>query len=144
MLGYNSRTARRAGVSAALVGGTALVVSGAAAGLAGGLWLTSGVAGDRFTTGISSNIGWQGLLVALLARQRVALAIPMAIVFAALRTGSGFLAATGVDRRIADVVQAMLVLALLIAPAIEELRRRRAERTRNRAAAAGLRQVTAG
>ena len=128
MLGLNPRTARRAGVSAAKIGGAALVVSGATAGLAGSLWLMGGVPGDRFTSGMSSNLGWQGLLVALLARQRAALAIPMAFVFAALRTGSQFLSATGVDRRIADVVQAMLVLALLVAPAIEMVQRRRAER----------------
>ena len=129
MLGLNPRTARRAGVSAAKIGGAALVVSGATAGLAGSLWLMGGVPGDRFTSGMSSNLGWQGLLVALLARQRAALAIPMAFVFAALRTGSQFLSATGVDRRIADVVQAMLVLALLVAPAIEMVQRRRTERT---------------
>ncbi len=128
MLGFNPRTARRAGVSAALVGGAALVVSGAAAGLAGGIWLTGGVPGDRFTSGMSSNLGWQGLLVALLARERALLAIPMAFVFAMLRTGSQFLSATGVDRRIADVVQAMLVLALLVAPAIQDVLRRRADR----------------
>ncbi len=122
MLGLNERAARRAGVSAALIGGGALVFSGAMAGLGGGMWLTSGVPSDRVTSGISSNLGWQGLLVALLARQRAALAIPMAFVFAALRTGSGFLAATGVDRQIADVVQAMLVLALLIPPAYEQYR----------------------
>lgn len=125
MLGLNPRTARRFGVSAVGVGGGALIFSGAAAGLGGGLWLSGGAAGDRFTGAISSSIGWQGLLVALLAREKAALAIPMAFVFAGLRTGSGFLAATGVDRRIADVVQAMLVLALLIPPAIEALQRRR-------------------
>jgi general nucleoside transport system permease protein len=52
----------------------------------------------------------------------------MAFVFACLRTGSQFLSATGVDRRIADVVQAMLVLALLVAPALQEIQRQRAER----------------
>lgn len=129
MLGLNPRTARRAGVSAAKIGGAALAISGATAGLAGALWLTGGVPGDRFTSGMSSNLGWQGLLVALLARQRAALAIPMAFVFAALRTGSQFLSATGVDRRIADVVQAMLVLALLVAPAIETAQKRRTRKT---------------
>lgn len=125
MLGLNPRTARRFGVSAIGIGGGALIFSGAAAGLAGGLWLTGGTAGDRFTGGISSNIGWQGLLVALLARQKAALAIPMAFVFAGLRTGSNFVAATGVDRRITDVIQAMLVLSLLVPPAIQSLQRRR-------------------
>jgi general nucleoside transport system permease protein len=128
MLGLNPRTARRAGVSAAMVGGTALVVSGATAGLAGAIWLSGGVPGDRFTSNMSSNLGWQGLLVALLARQRALLAIPMAFVFAILRTGSQFLSATGVDRRIADVVQAMLVLALLVAPALQGMTWRRASR----------------
>jgi simple sugar transport system permease protein len=125
MLGLNERTARRAGVSAALIGGGALVFSGVAAGLAGGIYLTSDIGPGRFTAGISSNLGWQGLLVALLARQRAALAIPMAFVFAALRTGSGYLAATGVDRQIADVVQAMLVLALLVPPAIQAYQEQR-------------------
>ncbi len=80
--------------------------------------LTGGDFGNyTLVPGFASNLGWQGLLVALLARQRASLAIPMAFVFGALRTGSGFLAATGVDRQIADVVQAMLVLALLVPPA---------------------------
>ena len=65
------------------------------------------------------------MLVALLAQSRPLLCIPMAILFAALRTGSGFLAATGVDRKIVDVVQALLVLALLIPPAIQFIRERR-------------------
>ena len=125
MLGLNPRAGQRAGVSAAKVGGSALVVSGAFAGLAGGALLAGGAAGDRVTTAFSGNFGWQGLLVALLARDRPLVAIPMSVVFAALRTGSGFLAATGVERRIADVVQAMLVLALLIPPAVAAIRDRR-------------------
>ena len=126
MLGLNARTARRAGVSAVAYGGSALLLSGGMAGLAGGMWLTSGIAGDRFTAGISSNVGWQGLLVALLARDQPIAAVPMALVFAGLRTGAGFLSATGVERRIADVVQAMLVLALLVPPAVRAVQRRRA------------------
>jgi simple sugar transport system permease protein len=49
----------------------------------------------------------------------------MAFVFAGLRTGAGFLAATGVDRKIVDVTQSLLVLALLIPPAVAFLRERR-------------------
>jgi simple sugar transport system permease protein len=134
MLGLNPRTARRAGVSATLVGGGALVASGAFAGGAGGLLLTGGVAGDRLTLRFSGNVGWQGLLVALLARDKPLVAVPMAVVFAALRTGSGFLASTGVERRIADVVQAMLVLALLVPPALLAVRDRRRSIAASRAA----------
>ena len=95
------------------------MASGCFAGVAGAVLLTGGASGDRLSVGYSGNYGWDGLLVALVARNRVLVAIPTAFVFAALRTGSSFLAATGVDRRMTDVVQALLVLALLIPPAIE-------------------------
>lgn len=125
MVGQNARTAQRAGVSAVLVGSLALAIGGGLAGLAGGLMLTGGLANYRYTPGFSSNVGWEGLLVALVARNRPLLAIPIALIFGALRTGSGFLAATGVGREIVDVVRALLVLALLVPPAVMFLRDRR-------------------
>lgn len=126
MLGRNPRTARRSGVAPARYGGVAMLISGGFAGLAGAAMLAGGdFAGYRMTPGFAVNIGWTGLLVALVARERALLAIPIAFVFAALRTGSGFLASTGVERRITDVVQALLVLALLIPPAVLFVRERR-------------------
>ena len=126
MLGHNARTAQRAGVSAHRYGGRALLTSGAFAGFAGGLMLAGGDFGNyTLVPGFPSSIGWTGLLVALVARQRVAAAVVVSVVFAGLRTGSGFLAATGVERRITDVVQGLLVLALLIPPALLFLRQRR-------------------
>jgi simple sugar transport system permease protein len=71
------------------------------------------------------NIGWVGLLVALVANNRAMAVIPMAFVFASLRTGSGFLASTGIERRVTDVVQGLIVLALLLPPAIMFIRERR-------------------
>lgn len=126
LLGLNPRVAQTTGVAAIRTGTAALFLSGALAGLAGAIMLASGSSAYRLTSGFSSNIGWQGLLVALLARSRPLACIPMALLFAALRTGSGFLASTGVDRRIVDVVQALMVLALLIPPAIQFVRERRA------------------
>jgi len=126
MLGSNARTARRVGVSEVRYGGAALVASGAMAGLAGAVMLAGGNFGNyTLVPGFSSGIGWTGLLVALVARQRAVSAVGVALVFAALRTGSGFLAATGVERRITNVVEALLVLALLIPPALVFLRHRR-------------------
>ena len=126
VLGHNPQVAQRVGIPAGRSGGAALVVSGAFAGLAGALMLVAGASSYRFTPGFSANIGWQGLLVALLARGRPLLCIPMAFLFAGLRTGAGFLAATGVDRRVVDVTQALLVLALLLPAAVAALRERRA------------------
>jgi len=126
VLGHNPRTAQRAGVAASRYGGGALLISGGFAGLAGGMMLAGGDFGNyTLVPGFPANIGWTGLLVALVSRQRASVAILIAFVFAALRTGSGFLAATGVERRITDVVQGLLVLALLIPPALLFLRQRR-------------------
>lgn len=126
MLGHNQRTAHRAGISASRYGSGALMLSGAFAGLAGGLMLAGGDFGNyTLVPGFPSEIGWTGLLVALVARQRCSAAVLVAFVFASLRTGSGFLASTGVERRITDVVQGLLVLALLIPPAWMFLRQRR-------------------
>ena len=126
LLGHNERTAQRAGIAAHKHGGRALLISGAFAGLAGGMMLAGGDFGNyTLVPGFPSEIGWTGLLVALVARQRVAAAVFVSLIFASLRTGSGFLAATGVERRITDVVQGLLVLALLIPPALLSLRQRR-------------------
>ena len=125
LLGSSPNVAQQAGVAVARAGSAALFVSGALAGLAGAVMLSGGSSGGRLTAGFSSGIGWQGLLVALVARTRPLVCIPMAIVFAALRTGSGFLAATGVDRKSVDVIQALLVLALLLPPAVQFIRERR-------------------
>jgi simple sugar transport system permease protein len=128
VLGLSPRAAQRFGVARRPLAAGVLVASGCFAGAAGAVLLTGGAAGDRLSVGYSGNYGWDGLLVALVARNRVLVAIPTAFVFAALRTGSGFLAATGVDRRMTDVVQALLVLALLIPPAIQHVGTFRARR----------------
>lgn len=128
VLGLNPRAAQHFGVAQRPLAAAMLIVSGATAGLAGAVLLAGGAAGDRLVFGFSGNFGWDGLLVALLARNRIGLAIPMALVFAALRTGSSFLASTGVDRKMTDVSQALIVLALLIAPALLQLRDHRRQR----------------
>jgi simple sugar transport system permease protein len=132
MLGLNPMAARRAGIRAPRLGGSALVLSGAFAGLAGGVVLLETV--FRLQPGLSNNLGWDGLLVALVARSRPGLAAPVAVLFGALRAGSTYLAATGVPAYIVDVVQAMLVLAFVIPPVLSALWSRRA---RDRRTAAG-------
>lgn len=129
IVGLNPRAAQRFGIAQKPLAAWTLVGSGATAGVAGAVMLHGSAAGDRLVFGFSGNVGWDGLLVALLARNKVMLAVPMAFVFAMLRTGSSFLASTGVDRKMTEVVQALLVLALLVPPAIEfVLDRRRALR----------------
>ena len=126
MLGRNARTAKRAGVSEWRYGMAGLLCSGGFAGLAGAVMVGGGDFGNyRLVPGFAVNIGFDGLLVALVARQRPLLVVPLALVFAGLRTGSGFLAATGVEREITQIVQSLLVLALLVPPAVLFIRERR-------------------
>lgn len=126
MLGRNARTAQRAGVSSVKYGTWAMLISGGCAGLAGAFMFAGGDFGNyRFTPGFSNNIGWEGLLVALVARQHPLGIVIMAFSFAGLRAGSGFLAATGVDRAISQIVLALLVLSLLVPPALLFIRERR-------------------
>ena len=132
MLGRNQRAARRAGVSERQYGMMALVIGGAFAGLAGAVMLAGGgfqFGNFRLVPGFSASIGWTGLLVALVAREKALAAIPVALVFGALRTGSGFVGSTGVEGRITDVIQGLLVLALLVPPALMFVRDRRRARS---------------
>lgn len=131
MLGLNPRAAQRAGVSQRAYGVAALALSGAFAGLAGAAMLAGGgfqFGNYRLVPGFSANIGWTGLLVALVAREKALAAIPVAFVFGALRTGSGFVNSTGVEGLITDVIQGFLVLALLVPPAVMFIRDRRRAR----------------
>ncbi|WP_063842793.1 ABC transporter permease [Sphaerimonospora mesophila] len=121
MLGMNKLAARRAGINAAVLGGTALLWSGAFAGLGGAVMLVGG--NHRLQPGISENSGWDGLLVALVAKENPVFAIPVALFFGVLRAGGGFLASTGVPRYLVDVVTAVLVLAVAFPPAFRILRR---------------------
>jgi simple sugar transport system permease protein len=121
MVGLNPRTAKHAGVRVAALGGFTLALSGAFAGLAGGLLLASPVSTNRLQAGLSDNVGWDGLLVALVARNRPLAAIPVSFVFAVLRAGGDFLSATGVPSYLVDIVKALLVLAFVAPPVLVDL-----------------------
>ncbi|GAA0817939.1 ABC transporter permease [Streptosporangium amethystogenes subsp. fukuiense] len=125
MLGLNPLAAKHAGVRVNALGGMALAISGAFAGLAGAVLLTSPVGVNRLQPGIAMNIGWDGMLVALVARNRPLLTVPVALLFGVLRSGGGFLAATGVPPFLVDVVKALLVLAFVAPPVIVAMIRRR-------------------
>ena len=123
LLGFNPAVAQRTGVHEWRMGTTALLLGGAFAGLAGGILLSGQVL--RIQAGFSNNVGYQGLLVALVAQNNALVAIPVAFFFGALRSGGGFLAATGVPRVLVDVVTGLLVLAAVFPPAFQMVRRRR-------------------
>ena len=126
MLGRNPRTAHRAGVGQRRYGVAAMLVSARSPALPAESCSPVGTSGttSSWPTSVPASASpacWPRLV----ARQRVLVLIFVAFVFGSLRTGSGFLRATGVSGRIADVVQGLLVLALLLPPAIIYVRERR-------------------
>lgn len=131
-LGSNPLLARRIGVRASRTGSLALMAAGGGAGLAGALMLTGVV--YRVDPGFSNNVGWNGLLVALVARDRPMAAIPVALLFGSIQSGGNLLASTGVPRFLVDVVQAAVVLGAILPPVILAALERRRERRSSPAA----------
>ncbi len=126
MMGLNPLTAQHAGVRVSRLGAVALGLSGAFAGIAGAVLIASPVGNFRLQPGVSSNFGWDGLLVALVARNRPIVAVPFAVLFGILRSGGNFVAATGVPSFLVDVVKGLLVLAFVAPPALADMLQRRA------------------
>ncbi|MBL89995.1 MAG: ABC transporter permease [Actinobacteria bacterium] len=116
LLGANFVTAKRFGVTQGKEGATALLLSGGFSGLAGGM-IVMGSA-FRLQSHIANDFGWDGLLSALVSRLNGYFALLSSIFFAALRTGSSFLAATGVSRTITSVIQGLMVIAALMPAAL--------------------------
>ena len=130
MVGLNPFVARHAGIRVAGLAALALAISGAFSGLAGAVLVASPVGNFRLQPGTSHMFGWDGLLVALVARDRPLVAVPFALLFGVLRSGGNFIAATGVPSFIVDVVKALLVLAFVAPPALAKMMQRRASASR--------------
>jgi ABC-type uncharacterized transport system permease subunit len=136
ILGLNPVAAHRAGISAAVIGGTAIVLSGAFAGLAGGVMLTGSA--YRLSPAFANNVGWTGLLVALVARNDAGAAIATALLFGALAAGGSFLSTAGSPTDLVSVVQALVVLGVVFPPAFVQLQQIRRDRAAARAIALGV------
>ena len=108
--GGNVDAARRTGVGTVRMSVLALVISGALAGLAGSSLILAGESGTM-TDGFSANYGFDGIVVALLARNSPVGAIPAALLLGALRQGSGYMEATvGVSSALADLIQGLVIV----------------------------------
>jgi simple sugar transport system permease protein len=116
ILGESPVVARTVGISEARLGSAAVIVSGGFAGMAGAVILL----GQSFQihSGLSSNIGWNGLLIALAARTKAGVAIVVAVVFGALTAGGGLLGTDNVPSDLVNVIIASVVVALLCPPVL--------------------------
>ncbi len=131
--GANERAARHGGIKTIRVNVLALVISGALAGLAGASLILGGES-RSMSDNFSANYGFEGIVVALLARNNPYATVPAALLFAALRQGRGLMEArVGVSSSIVLIAQGLVIL--LIAGASFLLERRQTARVDTDAAA---------
>lgn len=132
-VGSNPDAARTAGMSVARGYTVAMLLAGALAGLAG----VNQVLGTAYTLtpGVSSNIGFDAITVALLGRGSPAGSVLAGLLFGALRAGGVQMQAqTGVSVEIVTVVQSLIVLLVAAPPLVRALFRLREAKTRGQAA----------
>jgi simple sugar transport system permease protein len=110
LTGANDEAARHAGVRTARVTVAALLVSGALAGLAGSSLILAGQAGVM-TEGFNQNLGFYGIVVALLARNAAAGVLPAALLVAALLQGGPYMQAqVGISSALVSLTQGLVVV----------------------------------
>ena len=119
LVGANSELARRMDTSPTRYGVIALLISGALAGLAGSSRILAGevtTVSDNF----SANYGYDGIVVALLARNSIPGVLPAALLIAILRQGGGALQSrAGVSSEIVLVVQGLIILFIAASVLLE-------------------------
>ncbi|MCU1350629.1 MAG: ABC-type transporter, integral rane subunit [Acidobacteria bacterium] len=111
--GFNPFAARWAGINVNHQIVRAMAISGAAAGLAGGIELL-GVT-HRLFERVAAGYGYSGIAVALLAQLHPLATIASALFFGALTTGAGELQrSAGISSSVATFGQAVVVLMLIV------------------------------
>ena len=113
-IGVNPRAGAYKGISAARTTVLVMLISGAIAGLAG----AGEVAGvhHRLQLGISNNVGFVGIIIALVGRLHPAGVVVAAIGFGALVNGATTMQIeTGVPAALVDVVQGVSLVLVLVA-----------------------------
>jgi len=89
-----------------------MLVTGALAGLAGGLVVMGGP--HRFLKGLGANYAWDGIMIAIMANNGLVETLIYGVFVAAIQTGAlGMELITNVPSEIAQVLQAVLVLVIV-------------------------------
>jgi ABC-type uncharacterized transport system permease subunit len=115
-VGANPAAARTAGISVARTYTLLMVLAGGLAGL-GGATQVLGTA-YALTPSVAGNIGFDGILVALLGRNRPWGTLLAAVLFGALRAGGNRMQSfTGISLELVTVLQALIVI-FIAAPAL--------------------------
>ena len=115
-VGVNPPAAKTAGMSVARTYTLLMVVAGGLAGLGGAVQVLG--TADKLTAQVAGNIGFDGLLVALLGRNKPWGTLFAAILYGALRAGGNLMQVdVGVSLELVTVLQALIVI-FIAAPAL--------------------------
>jgi len=128
--GSNNRFAAYSGLRTVRVSVLAMIISGGLAGLAGASLISSNPAGNMGEN-FSANFGFEGIAVALLARNHPIGCLPAAVLFAVLRQGGSLMEAqAGISSGLVLVTQG-LVIGIVAASNfyVSRYRRRRIDAT---------------
>jgi ABC-type uncharacterized transport system permease subunit len=126
-VGANPDAARTAGMSVTRTYTLLMVVAGGLAGL-GGATQVLGTA-DTLTPAVAGNIGFDGLLVALLGRTRPWGVLLAGLLFGALRAGGNRMQSfSGISLELVTVVQALIVIFIAAPALVKAIFRLRAAR----------------
>lgn len=108
--GANPTAARRVGINTVRINSLALLLSGAVAGVVGASLILGGETA-RMGDGFSAGFGFEGIVVALVARNNPLGAVPAAFLFAVLDSGSGLMETrVGVPSELVYVTQGLVIL----------------------------------
>jgi len=108
--GANPTAARRMGINTVRINAVALLLSGAVAGVVGASLVLGGETA-RMGDGFSAGFGFEGIVVALVARNNPLGAVPAALLFAILDSGSGLMETrVGVPSELVYVTQGLVIL----------------------------------
>ncbi|MCY4371648.1 MAG: ABC transporter permease [bacterium] len=108
--GANPTAARRVGINTVRINAVGLILSGAIAGVVGASLILGGETA-RMGDGFSAGFGFEGIVVALVARNNPFGAVPAALLFAVLDSGSGFMETrVGVASELVYVTQGLVIL----------------------------------
>lgn len=113
VIGRNGRFAKYGGIKQLKNYFIIFLTSGAIAGICG----ATEILGPhlRFRTNFSSNMGWDGIMVALVARNNPAAAVVVAVIWGMIKAGSMSMERmTSVNRILVTLVQALFVLFITV------------------------------
>ena len=110
--GQNSLFSRLGGVNISKNYLVVMLLTGALAGLAGGLVVMAGP--HRFIKDIGGNYAWDGVMIAMVANSGIILTLVFGFFFSVLQTGSlGMELITAVPKELIQVLQAVIVLIVV-------------------------------